>query len=192
MTTTALLIAATGSANANLIVNGDFETIVGALPAAGGYRTINAGSTDITGWTVGEISVDIIKVPGYGAINSFSIDLAGSPGPGSLSQSFNAILGTTYTLNWDLSENGGTALTVDFLGNTTVYATGTVGPQSLSYVAQSTQSYELKFTSGSGNGGPVLDNIVVEAMAVPEPGTAALVLASLGMVGWQSRRRRSA
>jgi hypothetical protein len=50
-------------------------------------------------------------------------------------------------------------------------------------------TYELEFNDGSASPRStfVLDNLSVTA--VPEPGTWALMLGGLGVVGWMARRR---
>ncbi len=189
------LVTATASALAtpvNLITNGGFEA--NAL-AFDGYTIVNAGTSGITGWTVGGASVDLIK-GGYGAITGTSVDMLGTPGPGSLTQSFGTASGQQYLLSFDLSSNGGGGggsgllgvslnggAAVDFNGSTnftshTLNFTGTGNP------------FALTFTSAaSGYSGAVLDNVSVTA--VPEPETYALMLTGLGLMGAIARRRKS-
>ena len=55
LVTSAFMAVVPGSAWADLIVNGSFETGP-SVPPDPGFTRLNAGSTDITGWTViGEI-----------------------------------------------------------------------------------------------------------------------------------------
>lgn len=182
-------------ANANILVNGDFETNTqnwhwnGVNPA---YLKLNAGSTVLTGWTVELNSVDLIQ--GWtGSINGIGVDLAGSPGPGAISQSFAAVAGYTYTLNWDYGFNGGSDLIAQ-VGTTTGNFTAisnSVQHGVLQFVAQSTDTYVVRFATPSTNttnGGPTLDNVVLTA--VPEPESAAMLLAGLGVIGFLARRRR--
>ena len=61
-----------------LITNGDFESFTAG--SFSGYEVIAAGSSALTGWTIGGTSVDVIK-GAYGAISGNSIDMLGSPGP---------------------------------------------------------------------------------------------------------------
>lgn len=191
----ALLVAGAAQAATNLIINGDFE-LSSALVGGGGYTTVFAGSNAITGWTVGGNSVDLIK-GAYGAINGTSVDMLGTPGPGALSQSFNAVAGGSYLLTFDLSRNpnasGATAIDVLF-GNVnqsfTSSVNGVVDHFSLLYTAASSGPAALSFSSFGGDGysGAVLDNVSVTA-AVPEPETYAMLLAGLGLVGFLKRRR---
>lgn len=185
----AALSLSAGSAGAatNLLADGDFE----AFAFGTGYQKVSAGAP-LGAWTVGGNSIDLIQ-GAYNAISGVSVDLAGSPGPGSLSQSFNAIAGYSYLLSFDLANNGGSRMDVTFGGTTTSFTpTNTVTPHSLSWTAAVTGSQTVKFDSVVGtNNGPVLDNVVLTVTAVPEPGTYALLLSGLLAVGFVARRRQA-
>lgn len=189
----AIVASGAAQANNNLILNGDFETTV--FGAFSGYKVSNAGLATIANWTVGGTSVDVIN-SSYGAISGNSIDMLGTPGPGSLSQGFAAIAGNDYKVSFDLSANGvggdSKALTVtigggpvySFVGNMNNHVTETIN-----YHATATGLTQLTFTSAaSGYSGAVIDNVAVTA-AVPEPETYAMLLAGLGMVGFMARRK---
>ncbi len=186
----AVLVAAlaSGAAQANLLGDGDFESFESRV-ASGGYTVVTVDDPlGLGAWTVGGTSVDLIK-EGYGSITNVSIDLAGSPGPGSLSQSFAAVLGQTYLLQWDYFKNEGTPLTFVFGGATEVLPIASaITHVSRVWQASFTGQSLVSFTSGGGYGGPTLDNISVTA--VPEPQTYALMLAGLGVIGYVARRRR--
>ena len=175
----------------NLIQNGDFETYA---PSFSGFSTVVAGSTALTDWTVGGTSIDVIK-GSYGAVTGNSIDMLGTPGPGSLSQTFATVSGQTYWLNFDLSANqvsgDSKALTVNF-GNTVGNFVGngaTVTPETLMFTANSALSTVSFASANSGYSGAVIDNVVVSA--VPEPETYAMLLAGLGLVAAAIKRRKS-
>ncbi|MYM24481.1 DUF642 domain-containing protein [Duganella sp. FT135W] len=191
---------ATGAASAatNLITNGDFESYSVYVPN-GGYTMVGAGSSAITGWIVGGVSVDLIK-NSYGSVgaNSTSVDMLGTPGPGVLSQSFNYAANTTYNLSFDVSRNPNgsyTAVQVDVNGVSNLYVgTSTPTTYSFSFTTGATGGSELlKFSSVGGDGysGAVLDNVKLTA-AVPEPETYAMMLAGLGLVGFAARRKKQA
>lgn len=190
----ALAGASLGANAADLITNGDFETYAGGS-FSNGYRTVNNGSVSLAGWAVGGTSVDIVN-GAFGAFSGNGIDMLGTPGPGSLSQSFASTVGQTYLLSFDLSRNGSSDpyINVSFAGGAvTQYVGGTSlvpAHYTLSYTA-SNASTLLTFSSvGNGNSGAVLDNVSVTA--VPEPETYAMLLAGLGLIGMVRRRKNKA
>jgi choice-of-anchor C domain-containing protein len=179
------LLAACVSAQANLITNGDFESSPPAGLNSGSYLQVNVGSSDIVGWTVSGApgkSVDLIQ-NAYGSINNISVDLMGTPGPATISQTFSVIAGQTYQLDFDLSRNG-TSLHTVLLNfgtlNETISPVITGTHVTRLFTAAVTGLATLDFsTSGTDvYSGPVLDNVVVAA--VPLPGTFALLGLGLG------------
>ena len=195
-----LALAASAPASANLIINGDFE----ANPVgSAGFFSVKSGTAGITGWTVGGNSVDLIK-GNYGAITGNSVDILGSPGPGSLSQSFATLLDYTYTLSFDLSRNSnvnsrGTGyLDVRLNDGPVTHYTGTYG--TVSHYSQSFSGtgglVSLLFSSANValTNGAVLDNVSVAAvpLPVPEPESYTLMLAGLAALCGTARRRRAA
>jgi choice-of-anchor C domain-containing protein len=188
----AISLTAFGAQANELVTNGSFESITGSNPV-GTYRKVNAGETDIVGWTVGGTSVDIIN-SAYGAISGNSIDMLGSPGPGSLSQMLSTVVGQTYVLSFDLSYNGGTYkdIGVSLAGGAQTFFTGgsPFNHHTLQYTATSASTQLAFFSTGDANySGAVLDNVSVAA--VPEPETYAMLLAGLGLMGGIARRRRN-
>ena len=191
---TCIAIAALGAASAhaqtNLLSDGDFESFTSQV-RSGSYTTLKAGST-FGAWSVTGTSVDLIR-NAYGSINDVSVDLAGTPGPGYISQTFNAVAGTSYTLNWDQYRNGSGA-TADMVvsfgdGSTSFGAVSAVTNQSLSWTATVSGLQTIKFgTASSSTAGPTLDNVTLTA-AVPEPSSVALLLAGIACVGCVVRRR---
>lgn len=201
-----LCASAAGTASAtpvNLITNGDFETVAPGSTFASGFQVANSGSSAITGWTVGATSVDLIR-NAYNAINGYSIDMLGTPGPGFLSQSFNVVAGQTYHLAFDMARNAngpaGQGVAVQFGGvaqnfYSTAAASNTLYSNTLSFTAASTGLATLSFASAAKAGTPfdnysgaVIDNVSVMA-AVPEPETYAMLLAGLGLMGFLRRRK---
>ena len=189
------LLAAFGSntahADTNLLADGDFENFAAQVPN-GGFITVATGP--MGAWTVSGPSVDLIRHAYYGSIADVSVDLGGTPGPGAISQTFQAIAGTTYTLSWDYFRNGdGTQLDVSFGGGTTSYAPpADITHTSLTWTATTSGLQTVSFgTANPGNQGPTLDNVTLFAAPVPEPSSAAVLLAGLGCMGWLLRRRRS-
>lgn len=187
-------LTASGAASAaNLIQNGDFETVSGVNP--NNYVRVGAGDSAIAFWSVGGNSVDVIN-NSYNSILGNSIDMLGTPGPGVLSQSFTAVAGVTYTLSFDLTHNPyshGAGLDV-FVGGNHYAFEGSTPVTNYSFNFTTTGgSQALVFSSVGGDGysGAVLDNVSVTA-AVPEPETYAMMLAGLGLVAAIARRRKMA
>jgi hypothetical protein len=188
----ALASWAAQAAPVNLILNGGFEMDDPDV-ASGGFTKVSVGQTTINHWTVGGNSVDLIQTA-YGSIDNVSVDLAGSPGPGSISQSFAVVAGTTYELVFDYFRNlPGTALSVNFGTLSTAsysVASSIVRNQTLRWTAGSTGTASVSFASGSGVGGPTIDNVRV--FAVPAPQSIGLAGLGLVMLAAVARRRRSA
>ena len=190
-------LAAIGStvvAAPNLIQNGGFESYLTPFPSPG-YQVHGVGSTALTSWTIGGTSIDLIQ-GAYGAIVGTSVDLLGSPGALSVSQTFATIVNQSYLLTFDLTansngvDNGNMTVSLNNAPITTFLgAINIVDNHTLSFIA-STSSTTLKFASANvqKNGGPVLDNVSVTA--VPEPESYAMFLAGLGVMGAIVVRRR--
>lgn len=199
-----LALFAAGSASAspvNLITNGDFEAVAPGYTFASGFQVVNSGSSAITGWNVGATSVDLIR-NAYNAIDGYSIDLLGTPGPGFLSQNFSVVAGQTYNLSFDMARNpngpAGQGVAVSFGGVAQDFystaAANTLYSNTLSFTAASTGLATLSFASAAQAGTPfdnysgaVIDNVSVSA--VPEPETYAMLLAGLGLMGFLRRRK---
>ena len=201
----ALFAAASASASpVNLITNGNFETVADGYTFNSGFKVINNASSALTGWTVGASSVDLIR-NAYNAIDGYSIDMLGTPGPGFLSQSFSVVAGQRYNLSFDMARNSsgpaGQGVAVSFggvAGNfySTAAASNTLySSNTLSFTAATTGLATLSFASAAKAGTPfdnfsgaVIDNVSVMA-AVPEPETYAMLLAGLGLMGFLRRRK---
>ena len=200
----ALFAAGTASASpVNLITNGNFETVADGYTFNSGFKVINNASSALTGWTVGASSIDLIR-NAYNAIDGYSIDMLGTPGPGFLSQSFSVVAGQRYNLSFDMARNSsgpaGQGVAVSFggvAGNfySTAAASNTLSSNTLSFTAASTGLATLSFASAAKAGTPldkfsgaVIDNVSVMS-AVPEPETYAMLLAGLGLMGFLRRRK---
>ena len=209
-------------ANANLLLNGGFETspcpgsltfcaaipgapilsgwTVSAVPAGGSVEFVNdaywdaaAGSwsLDLDGFSRGAIG-QLFTTPASGATKfDLSFDLSGNPqGPPGLKLMQIDLLGATFV-------GGGTSRIVgyDVTGNSVTKMNWQT--QFFSFVAALNAPVTLTFTSlsnlvspGGFFYGPALDNVSVTQ--VPEPGTYALLLAGLGLMGFIARRRMRA
>jgi len=89
------------NANANLIVNGSFET----GPDPGKLITLPNGSTDIFGWTVAPDAVDYIGTLWVASDGGRSLDLDNSGGFGGIEQTFQTTPGVDYLVTFDMSGN---------------------------------------------------------------------------------------
>lgn len=203
----AALIGLSSGASAATFTNGSFE--IGQAP--GSFSTQAAGSTAITGWTVGGFGVDYIGSYWMASDGVRSIDLS-ALSAGSVAQSFTTVVGRAYQVIFDLSGNpdGGTGL------RTAVVSINGSLPSIKSYVVTPANSRETMnwetftydFTAFSNLStivfasaeyspfGPALDNVsVIEGgggigSTVPEPGSWALMIVGFGLVGVSARQRK--
>ena len=199
-------LLAMSPAGAAAIVNGSFE--IGTDPGAT-FSSQTAGSSAITGWTVGGFGVDYIGGYWQASDGVRSIDLS-YLSAGSVSQAIDTVIGQVYTVNFDLSGNpdggtGGKISVVSISGSLPDIKTYVVGPSnSLSQMNWETFTYTftafatsslLTFASDEyGPYGPALDNVSIlsdggTGSTVPEPANWALMVAGFGMIGFASRRR---
>jgi len=209
------LFALASPASAAGFVNGSFEDNTCGVPA-GAFGTVGAGGTTcITGWSVGPHSVDLVREPYWDAHHGeYSVDLAGNA-PGSISQLFDTVANTVYTVNYWLSGNpqGGDIpkeITISaIINNSQVYSNtfyaiqganeGTMNylPGQFAFTATGNQTL-LSFSSGPNEGpyGAVLDAVQVlspgtQSGGVPEPATWAMMLLGFGAVGFGLRKRKA-
>lgn len=188
-----IVIAGLGSAawGKNIVVNPSFEASV----VSPGFTVVNAGGTLITGWGVGQFSVDLLNLvstdPGWASDGNQSVDLSGTPGPGTVFQDLVTEAGAVYQITFDVTSNVGPfvdGLTLRWdgadAGNYTSPAFGTFTTFTTTLTA-STTSTRIEFVSNvPGNAGPVLDNVRV--VLIPAPGAVA----ALGLGGLMLARRR--
>lgn len=185
-----------GSARAiNLVANGDFETVAtgGANGSGVNYWTFNNGNASIASWTVGGVSVDIVtgSAPHFG---TYALDVVGSPGPGSVSQTLATVAGLTHVVTFKAFWMGAVAnrtIEVSLGGAMQTVVLGGAGSWqdvSLNFVGVVGSSNLFKLASlstNTTNGNTFIDNVNVSP--VPEPFT--LGLAGLGLAAAWRRRR---
>lgn len=201
------LLAATAllapiSAHAAAFTNGSFESA--AVNPGGGFLSLGAGNTDISGWTVGGGGVDYIGGYWQAADGARSIDLS-LVSNGSISQTFDTLSGVLYNVKFFLSGNpdgppviklADVQASGNALASYNFDRTGNSKPNMLwrPYTYQFTASgasTTLTFTGGSGTAfGAALDNVSVTA--VPEPATWAMMIVGFGFAGFAMRRRQAA
>ncbi len=187
---TAVLMASTSATYANLVINPGFEN-----PGVGGsgfYRYTSPGVPAGFNWTVGGAGVDVVDSiwwqPQSGAQ---SLDLNAGGYAGSVSQLLATSADTMYRVSFWIAANpnhsapeseGPAIKTMDVAFGSTTYSysfdvTGhsesSMGWRYEEFLASTTSaSTLLSFLSTSGGyAGMTLDNVNVEAVAVPEPST---------------------
>lgn len=182
-----------------LPANGGFE--IGNYPVANPpLTTLNTGSTDLSGWTIGG-SVDWVGSYWPAAEGVRSIDLAGN-GYGWISQTFDTVPGNLYYVTFFMAGNpeGGDPIKDLFVSageKASSYSFDTTG-KSLFFMGWEQKLFDftavgdkttLTFLSLEGNSpfGPAVDKIQVTAVPIP---TTAWLLGS-GLVGLVMIRRRS-
>jgi len=161
--------------------NGSFET--STIGGGGSVLSLATGSTQITGWTVAQGSVDYVNTVDWAAADgSYSVDLGGgSSGSqngatiGGISQTFLTTVGQTYTVQFDMGGNPRNTpaikhMTVSAAGTSATYAIDTTGFASnnvgwttytFTFTATAT-STTLAFTDvEKTTAGAVLDNVHV-------------------------------
>ena len=181
------------------ILNGDFENPVIASP------WVSIGPGGLPDWTVTG-NVDIVSTIGgsnWAKNNNQAIDLAGTPGPGSISQTFAVTAGQIYTLTFWASFNGSASpaaleLIIDGVSEfITPSNFGEWTEYTRYFVGEDDGDATLTFaTSLATNHGPLIDTVGVVALTdpapVPEPASMAVwALGSIAcaVVGYRRRKQ---
>jgi len=187
----ALSTGAHAATGANIIFTDNFNADATGLNATPAGWTIVDGSVDIIGKGS---SFDLL--PGYGHY----VDLDGSTGQaGTLSMSFSGLADGEYTLEFALAGNqrvkGQEDVQVGFGGQDYVFSPAEMkGFQHhavTGYAVNGTLTVTFHDLSND-NVGALLDHVKISTnvSAVPEPASAALLLAGLGAIGFAARRRK--
>jgi hypothetical protein len=198
---TSAILALSGTAQANLLVNGDFEASNSPTATPPGW--VNIGHSD------GVIAYAAFGTPAYNG--NYYYDLGGYGGAAGpigdgIAQSFATVAGSSYLVTFGLSaENlsGSETLTVAAGNQSIDYVLNPDGSgtfqrpfatQTFTFTASSALT-TLSFIHSAGPGGnndPMIDgvSVVLSTAAVPEPGTYAMMLAGMAAFGLGQLRRR--
>lgn len=178
------------------VLNGGFESAsLGAANGSGsGYWVFNAGNTGLDNWMIGGSSVDIVSLGGYVHSGNYALDIVGTPGPGSVSQTLSLVDGQDYRVTfWAFASSVGVnqTLTVGANSTETTYTVAVANYTQYSFdFTADASSVQLSFASdpgNSGNGNLMLDDIEIEA--VPEPASMALLAG--GALALARRRKKN-
>src|SRR4051812_42321191 len=102
----AAAFAITPTASANMLINGSLETTLAADQFNMVSATAAHNANALNGWTITSGSIDVIPKTYWQASNGFySVDLIGSPGIGSIAQTFGTTIGSKYQVTFDFAVN---------------------------------------------------------------------------------------
>jgi choice-of-anchor C domain-containing protein len=188
------------AARADLITNGSFET--STVGSVGAFTTLSAGSTAITGWTIGAGGIDYIGTYWNAADGSYSLDMS-ALSAGTISQTLNTIAGHSYSVSFALAGNPDSGPAIKQLlvsatgAGSGAYSFDTTGDSKTAmgwvtetyfFIAQGS-STTLTFASLINNPyGPALDNVSVTDIPAP----ASIGVMAMGLLGLAFARRRPA
>ncbi len=190
------LLAAPAIAQANLVVNGSFED----------YTSVTAGHWSIFGsgygWTTGSRGVEIRNAVAGSAADGVRFAELDTTGNSWISQTIHTNANQTMELSFSYAPRAGVSAASNKIhafwnGQSLGIFTGN-GNASTSWIdvtfdvqADASGFGELKFAAigTSDSVGGSLDNVSLNA--VPEPESAALLLAGLGLLAAVSRRRQT-
>ncbi len=200
------MVTFTVAVNANLLLNGSFETGPALDYEPGMWANVYPPATSITNWTVIMSSINYKSSAFWECSDGDrSLDLNGEEGPGGVEQTFTTVIGEEYNVSFDIAGNTSTnplnntpikwmrvaaaGDSADFSFDITGKTKAAMGWEShtWSFTAASTsttlQLYSLDPTT---QWGPTLDNVTI---TIPEPGTLALLSFS-GLVILLRKRKK--
>jgi choice-of-anchor C domain-containing protein len=193
----AVLFGMAATVNAATIANGSFETQ--SPQFSGSFETLNAGSSALSGWTVGGNSIDLINTYWSAENGNYSLDMSGNDA-GSISQTITGLaVGAFYKISFWLAGNPDGSLNKSLSAGTNEgssiftfvqagHTSTSMGWVQNSFIFQAAATTtKLTFASlNAGGFGPALDNVSIDV--VPLPSGAPLQL--VGVAGLVALRRR--
>ncbi len=157
-----------------LIRNGSFEV---GTPSIGFGIVVHPGDHDIQAWDVTANSVDYIGTLWAASDGVRSLDMTGTPGAGTVSQTISTVPGQSYTLTFDLGGNASGApalkqLRVAAAGMSQEYEfdVSTETPwkhEAFGFTASSTSTIVSFSSLIDGLFGPTIDNVSVKQTLAP-------------------------
>jgi choice-of-anchor C domain-containing protein len=98
--------AAPQETHAAMLLNGDLETTLGTDSWNMVSATTTHNNNALLGWTITSGAIDVIPDSYWRAsTGNYSVDLAGSPGIGGISQTVTTVIGEEYQLLFDFAVN---------------------------------------------------------------------------------------
>ena len=191
-----LLFCAAGTAQANLITNGDFETTPWALNQ-GGYTFYNS----LPGWTLysGVVEVQNGMFGNTNPTNYVELDAHQNI---KIGQSVSLIQGATYQLSFDYfnRQQSATSGSMQVLIGDYTYETSALGSQwatlTSTFVYQGSSPSAMLYLLGTGASdsyGALVDNIsLVQTSPTPVPGAVWLLGSALAGLACFKRKRQQA
>ncbi len=180
--------SAAALSSANFVTNGNFSDYTGS--AFTGSRMLGSGNTDLTGWTVGQSGINVVDSSVFSISAPYAIDLEGTTGNGSISQTLNLPQDWYEVSFWARTSlhNDPTELKVSLGGSNGIWTISNTLQRYQMWLPSSgikTLTFET-LEKNNANGGFYIDNIAVTAL--PEPSTMAAL--GLGALAFLKRRRK--
>ncbi|MES2117314.1 MAG: PEP-CTERM sorting domain-containing protein [Pseudomonadota bacterium] len=185
----AFILAAPAALASNLVNNGDFENADHSMWLQTGDTSAQYFSFDYSGSPLSNLNNTVFADGAY-------------PGPGYLGQLIATQAGARYTLEFDLqridTSNAGLGqqmnneMLVTFGANTVFHQTNTSGDWTHYTVTNLTAAGSqtlLQFGDSNQYDYNQLDNVSLVMTAVPEPATAAMLMAGLVLMALRRHRR---